>query len=203
MSRESDLRERVKEQHRRPPRRKQWRPVAQEEMLPATVVLGLDQSLTSTGWVLMQVLHGIVQVHAKGTVKTPRIDGRGHALTLARGHALRRELEALDRRLAKDPDLPRPRVVVAEQTPVMGYRLESSLLAGFVVGEIWPDVAYVANNTASAMFLPPDQRAEKKHTKALVPDRLTIGHGRWNEHERDALMLAMARLHLLRKELWP
>lgn len=201
MSRETALRERVREAPKKAVRRKKaWEAPANTDFLPHTRVLAFDQSLTHTGWVDFQVTsEGVLLVYRRGTINIA-VATKGHVGTMDKADILKRAL-------AKQ-SVGTYMHIIGEMTPVQGWRLESSLLAGYVLRDAYPDVRFVSRQSALALLLPPEKRAEKKHSREVLARfpmtefHLLHGSGssRWNEHQRDALMLGLTHLHQIAQE---
>jgi hypothetical protein len=181
---------------KRPSRKKAWEAPSIEDFARRWVMLAFDQSLTNTGWVRFYVHHRRLTVLDRGTLKIA-VASKGHTSTMDKADLLKSRLEASRGGWSFD-------LVVGEVTPVVGYRLESSLMAGYVLRQVFPQVHFVSRQAALALLLPPDQRFEKKYSNE-VKDRYVSyvdnqAPGRWNEHERDALMLGLTRLHQIARE---
>lgn len=197
MSRDDAIRDRVKAAKGPKQKRKTWEPITVEQMTRGVTVTAFDQSLSATGWVTAVVswprrLH----VLSRGTMRPEKPVAGGHYGSILKALALADMLRTTD---------PRPwgAVTVAEQTPIAGYRLESSLLAGYVVAAQYPQTIFVGRQHALSLVLPPDQRYEKKHTKQIVDRYVYEDHPvglSWNEHQRDALLLAIAHLYDLEQQ---
>lgn len=186
MTSQDALRSRI-QASRRSVRRKVWGPVKIASLATDVPVLAFDQSLSHTGWVLT-VLHntGRAEVLDRGTFKMTDIVEKGHEGSLLRGVQLQTLLSHSRNDVVDD--------VVYETPPVRGYRIESSLLAALAVRVVYPGAVGVQRQRAISLFLPMEKRSEKKHTIEVV-ERFTGRADRWNEHERDAFLLAMAYLH--------
>lgn len=160
----------------------------------ACPVLAFDQTLSSTGWVMFKPRgagYKYFEIIERGTIKIAT-ERQGHEGSLHKGEMLHAHLVALEARL------PRPALVVAEQTPVKGYRLESSLMGAFAVRLVWPQARLISRRSATSRMLPPGERDEKRHTERLLWRFLDTGESggkRWNEHERDALLLGLAAIY--------
>lgn len=197
MTREAALRERVQTATKRPSRRKAWEAPAVTDFATGICVRAFDQSLTNTGWVDIEIWPGLseIRVWGRGTIKIA-VASKGHTSTMDKADVLKQRLESFAG--GWDGDL-----VVGEVTPVMGYRLESSLMAGYVLRQVYRKVDFVSRQSALALLLPPDKRHEKIHSRLVLERYLLVGTAaqkRWNEHERDALMLALTRLHQMAQE---
>lgn len=199
MSRETDLRERVQTATKRPSRKKVWEAPVIADFAQGLVVLALDQSLSSTGWVRFDIgatVKGRLTVWNRGTIKVA-VASKGHTSTMDKADILKARLEANRSIMASD-------LQVAEVTPVVGYRLESSLVAGYVTRQVFPGVHFVSRQSALALLLPPDKREEKIHSKIVkdlyVPLLGDAEPRRWNEHQRDALMLGLTALWKIQQE---
>lgn len=187
----SDVRERVRAA-KKPRAKKEWEPPAIEDFIESVEVLAFDQSLASTGWVLFTVDQGDLRLHQKGTLRNPIRNG-GHIGTMDKADWLKSALVS-EHIFTLSADL-----IVGEQTPVQGWRLESSLIAGYVLRQVFPKVEFVNRRTALSLLLPPEQRSDKKYAAEVVKryDPVLGPYVRptWNEHERDALMLGLTAIH--------
>lgn len=192
MSREDALRARARSAKRPQKKRKVWEPITVNQMAWRRTVTAFDQSLSATGWVSVVIERGKLHVMRRGTLRPEVPEGvKGHHGSILKALSLA-EL------LRKEDIMPWGGQVVAEQTPVAGYRLESSLLAGYVVAAHYPRTIFVGRQHAQALVLPPDQRSEKRYAKQVVERYVAEDHSLgvgWNEHQRDALMLAIAHLY--------
>ena len=198
MTREAAVRERVQAAVKRPSRKKVWEPPSIEDFAPGLKMLAFDQSLSHTGWINFTVSSGgALVIHSRGTMNVA-VASKGHTSTMDKADILNTALiRDLHRHGSYD-------VVVGEVTPVMGYRLESSLLAGYVLRRTYPDVVFVSRQAALALLLPPDKRDEKKHSNEVLRRYATVEYPdvpRWNEHQRDALMLGLTALWKIQRDL--
>jgi hypothetical protein len=195
--RQERVRERVQAAVKRPSRKKVWEPPSIEDFARRRTILAFDQSLTNTGWVRFYVHRSRLVVLDRGTLKIA-VASKGHTSTMDKADILKRRLEASRGGWSYD-------LVVGEVTPVVGYRLESSLMAGYVLRQVFPDVHFVSRQAALALLLPPDKRFEKKHSNEVKERYVSYADnqapGRWNEHERDALMLGLTWLYQIQRDL--
>lgn len=191
MSKDDDVRDRVKAAKGLGKKRKKWEPITIEQMASNVTVAAFDQSLSATGWLTAVITRGKLHVLRRGTLRPPMPSVKGHHGSIVKALMLADLLRKAD-------IMPWGGQVVAEQTPVAGYRLESSLLAGYVVAAEYPSTIFVGRQHALSLVLPPEQRFEKKHTKQVVDRYVYEDHSlgvSWNEHQRDALLLAIAYLY--------
>ena len=193
----SDLRERAKEAAMGRKQPKVWEAPHWSEFAPNVRVVAFDQSLTHTGWVDFEVgSQGALIIYGRGTINIT-VSTKGHVSTMDKADDL---LDAL-----RDRHIPTYARIVGEMTPVVGYRLESSLLAGYVLRQAYRDVEFVSRQSALALLLPLDQRKAKKYSREVLNRYASVETAsdrtmRWNEHQRDALMLGLTRLHQIAKE---
>jgi hypothetical protein len=191
------LRERVREA-KRPSRRKEWHQPTLAEFRPSWRVLAFDQSLVSTGWVLIEVASEQLVLHDKGTIHTRIRQADGHLGSIERAEDLAATMAIFGGLWASVSSVGYDDVI-AEATPIVGYRLESSLLAAYVIRHNYGErVTFVSRQKAVSRLIPPEARTgSKRDTQHLLDTYLPDGPKRWNEHERDALMLGLC--HLLRR----
>lgn len=192
----SDLRERAREAAKGRRKPKVWEAPHWSDFAPNVRVVAFDQSLTHTGWVDFEVgSQGALIIYGRGTINIT-VDSKGHVGTMDKADDL---LDAL-----RDRSIPTYARIVGEMTPVVGYRLESSLLAGYVLRQAYRDVEFVSRQSALALLLPLDQRKDKKYSREVLNRYASIEVAsdrvlRWNEHQRDALMLGLTYLHRIKE----
>lgn len=195
----SDLRERAKEAAKGRKQPKVWEAPHWSDFASDVRVVAFDQSLSNTGWVDFQMTStGVLMVYRRGTIRS-NVETKGHIGTMDKADSLKRALMG--------ESAPTYARIVGEVTPVMGHRLESSLLAGYVLRQVYPDVEFISRQTALALLLPLDQRKEKKHSREVLnryasADASGVFSERampWNEHQRDALMLGLTYLHRIKE----
>lgn len=156
-------------------------------------VLALDQTLTNTGWVLLEVGYdGNVVVLRKGTIKC-QSSFKSHEGSYDKAEQLRYQLGLLAERI--EPLTTHDFVVVFERPAVRGFRLESSLMAGReIVGiaEAQQWNWHMVSNLTMKKFLGIKLKGAKKSD---VKDKLMafddVSSREWNEHMRDAYALGL------------
>jgi len=181
----------------RPP--KDWRPPVPEDFTPDVQILCFDQSLSNSGWALLNTDEGKIKVVDSGTIRPPALEtkSRGFELTLTKSVFLAREIQVILSRLYGQYEQ-----VVIELPSIFGYRTESSLVAAATIcieldrgGEDLP--VLVSRNSAGA-FLCGDRHASKSTSSnlvaTLVEDRKPSGKGQWTEHVRDAVFVGLRHL---------
>lgn len=200
----TELRDRVRaaaEGKRARPRKKEWQAPLVTDFATGSV-LSFDQTITHTGWCLLHVVGGRIDVAAKGTINEPPTpDLRSFMDTLQRAVYMAERVGAVVR------DNWEPGVhVVAEMPAVMGYRIESSLLGAMGV---WQAVvahtprarphALVGKQHMEAVLVSPDDRMNgKPAVKRALSRYLDVGTG-WNQHNRDALANGLTYLYDLKQ----
>lgn len=192
----SELRAKIAESKKPKSSRKQWsRPPV--SALAQGHVLAFDQTLSNTGmaWVINDE-QGLRAIDCKNLVQTTT--ARGHESSIRKALLLHNTLRFDVRESI--PGL-NAQAVVYEQPPVMGYRIESSLMAALAVRMVWHEAIGVSNQHAKAIFLGSGQHT-KADVKACINDYIPnfMRTGPWNEHVRDAVLLGMTYLYDQKKE---
>lgn len=177
-----------------------WRPPTAADFVPDVQVLCFDQSLSSSGWALLNTDDGEVSVKDSGTIRPPVLEtkSRGFELTLTKSVYLAREIQVVLSRLYGQYEQ-----VVIELPSVFGYRTESSLVAAATIcieldrgGEEQP--VLVSRNSAGAVLCG-DRHAPKNVSSStvvdLVENRHPDGRGQWTEHVRDAVFVGLRHLY--------
>lgn len=184
---------------RQPP----WHPPAITDFLPDVVIAAFDASLLNTGWVAVRLVGAAFEVIGHGTIR-PKTPAAGYMATWERARLLEKGLwdEGVVMRFIKPGDV----LMAVEAPPVGGgHRTESSLVAGLTVWRLSPRKCQPVSATHVSAVLLGDPRIKSAERKpairravcALVPEAA----GRtWNEHERDALSVALTRLFDLKEE---
>lgn len=182
----------------REPSKKVWSAPAAEDFAFGTV-LAFDQTITKTGVALVD--HDYTGIHVRVTNLIKPVAGdhlRGFEQTLTKSLAMERGVCGVLLMLGKVD------AIVHEMPSVMGYRIESSLLAAHSVRSMASQhsrgvpVHMVSNQAMRAVLNAPDQRDEKKYVKAAVEalvDMSARGPGPWNQDVHDAVGLALTYLH--------
>jgi Holliday junction resolvasome RuvABC endonuclease subunit len=168
-------------------------------------VLALDQTLTKTGFSVVTRDHQGLHVLEGALLRTDHDpDLSGFELTFLKAERMGQHFDALMMMTASCVD-----VVVHEMPAVIGYRLESSLMAArevrraaFTYARGVP-VVMVSNQTMRAMLNAPGERKEKKYVKtaveALIPTSRRITR-HWNVDVCDSVGLALMHLYQKAKE---
>jgi hypothetical protein len=178
---------------------KKWRPPTSADFRWDTQILCFDQSLSSSGWALLNTDDGMIKVVDSGTIRPPVLPATGFELTLTKSVMLARQLTHILNTLYG-----RFEQAVIELPSVFGYRTESSLVAAATIcveldrmGESMP--VLVSRNSAGAILCG-DRHAPKNVSSSLVAtlveDRKPSGKGQWTEHVRDAVFVGLRHLHL-------
>lgn len=172
-----------------PAPRKEYRPPVPEDFHPRTV-LGFDQSLTNTGWALVAFSGRQVRVEHCGVIHPQERPQTGYARTFAAAPSLRRQMRQvlLDHRFDE---------LVMELPSVHGFRTDSSIASGMVLCTVADelgveDVRQIQRQQACAALVG-NGNANKKESGKVVDDLVGILRPQrpWNEHVRDAVLLAM------------
>lgn len=177
-----------------------YRPPTPADFAPDTQILCFDQSLSSSGWALLNTDEGVVSVVDSGTIKPPSLGRiKGFESTLVKSILLARELRTLVNALYG-----RFEETVVEMPSVTGYRTESSLVAAATIcatldeaGESQPSL--VSRNSAGAVLCGNryvSKEVSSKFVNELVGDRHPTGTGQWTEHVRDAVLVGLRHLYL-------
>jgi len=190
----ANLREKIAESKKPKPRKTKWEAPTVDDLAYGQV-LCFDQTLTNTGVALVindeQCLRAL---NCTNLVQKPT--AKGHEGSIQKGMMLRQAFEDVRGTIFFQSD-----EIVYEQPPVMGYRIESSLMAAFALRLVWPQAEGIYNQHAKAIFLGPGSK-EKSDVKAamnsLIPNFNRTGA--WNEHVRDAVMLGLTYLHDVKRE---
>lgn len=173
---------------------------ARPEVIPDGRVLAFDQTFSKTGWCFVIVKGGKIEVVAKGFIQQPPIpDTAAFEDILQRSELMHDRVKDViwdTMRHTYDFD-------IVHEAPVLhAMRVEASLLGAFAVRMAAKAIAsrkpvIIENRKMLGLLVPPDQRYNqigKSHiTRALLP-YVDTRRG-WNEHNRDALSLALTHLH--------
>lgn len=184
----------------------EWRRPELSDFQMGHKVLSFDQSLTKTGWVYLEVAYDeegrlVVRLIVKGTIRT-KTDVESHEGSFEKADQLRQAMNDLHEEL----DVPVeafPDAILVERPSVRGKRIESSLLAGYVIrGYCWQWFmkAKLASIQHSRTVLAgiearDDKKAGHEALKLFIPES---GTRKWNEDMRDAAINALAHLHDLK-----
>ncbi|WP_428957823.1 hypothetical protein [Streptomyces sp. cg35] len=165
-------------------------------------VQAFDQALANTGVALVKVNEGGIYVLATAMIRPPAdIQAlKGYAGNLAKADSLYAGILRARTGFAANAD-----AVVGEQPPVKGQRMDSIQLAGRELHRATLGrVTFVDNRHAKAVIVGRAGTKENPVTKAhvkeaverLVPSPKDRGANfPWNEHTRDAVMLALSWLY--------
>lgn len=158
-------------------------------------ILALDQTLTNTGWVVLEGGNGAIEVLMKGTIKCSS-ELTSHEASYDKAEQLMYHLAVLTDKIA--PLTTENFVVVFERPAVRGFRTESSLMAGREVVRMAEAMNWhweMVSNLSMKKFLGIKIKGAKKSD---VKDKLMIhtdvSSREWNEHTRDACGLGLTYL---------
>lgn len=159
--------------------------------------MALDQTLTNTGWVLLESGQGHVEVLRKGTIKC-QTDFKSHESLYDKSEQLMYHLAILTDVIA--PLTTHDFVVIFERPSVRGFRIESSLMAGREVvrmceamGWQWEMVSNLTMKKFLGIKIKGSKKSEvKDQLVKYVPD---VSSREWNEHSRDALALGLTYIN--------
>lgn len=185
----------------------EWRRPTMEDFRTDFKVLSFDQSLNTTGWVYLEVTWNdegrlIVHVRAKGTIRT-KSELKSHEEYFDRQDQLLDVLneemhEAIDHPVEAFPD-----AVLLERPSIFGKRKESSLLAASTIRRYcytwWKMPMLMSIQHARTVLAGSGTRDDKKAGHEALAEYLPESVTRkWNEHERDGAINALAHLHDLK-----
>lgn len=174
----------------------EWTPPTLEDFATGLRVQAFDQTLMSTGYVQVEIDEWTdtvaVKVWAKDTFR-PKKD------PLLRSFAEKFDLQYQLRQKVKGTLTLTDRVV-HEMPAVHGWETESSLLAGSAIWDATLDLqdvrpVMVSKNHVGAVLCN-DKDAKKPQIKAALVRYLPeVAERSWNEHNRDALAIALTYLY--------
>lgn len=157
-------------------------------------ILSVDQTLSKAGWVFFWMgLDGRPVVHERGMIKPVTVE-TSFLGTYSKTLQVERELELI---VASLPVAG----LVFEMPAVGGYRVESSLMAGYaclaVARRRGLRYRIMSAQHARVVMCGPGKGNDKSAMQqAMKP---YCEGSRWNEHQRDALGNGMTHLHELRE----
>ena len=169
-----------------------WAEPEPEDFRPIRVI-AFDPSLSSTGWVSLRVYrplpeHTRIALLAKGTLRV-RTELTGYLATYEKTSRMKALIEET---LWREISYQCPPAIAWEAPAVHGHRLESSLLAGYCVYEASHRAGMAVSANHASWRLTGDASHDKDMIKAAVARYVPESEGRlWNEHERDALAIAL------------
>jgi hypothetical protein len=171
----------------------QWAAPQPADFSPLQVI-AFDPSLSSTGWVKLWVArltpeHREIIAEAKGTLRV-RTAVNGYLGTYEKASRMKAMIEET---LWREADLRFPPAVAWEAPAVRGHRLESSLIAGYLVYEASHRAGLAVSANHASWQLTGDPSHGKAAIREAVARYVPESAGRlWNEHERDALAIALS-----------
>lgn len=182
-------------------RKKAWTPPRAAELggyegdFAYGLVQAFDQTLSSTGMVIIRSNEAGVHLLAAAMICPPKSDLASIEATYAKADAIEKGIRMARQGLALSADW-----VAFERPPIAGKRIESSLLAGREVHRATGGTAYMVDNRHAKAVLVGragnrDNPVTKAHVKEVVERYLTPATAMpWNEHIRDAAMLGLVHL---------
>jgi hypothetical protein len=175
---------------------KGWRQPSMDDFAPGQI-FSLDQTLTKTGLVRMEVIGQRLLVHSHFTIK-PQTDRDSFWGSYDKAEGL------LERLVSELRIWPNVRGIACEMPAVGGMRNESSLLAGYVAHRAakiaGKKITMVSMLHARNVLGGPTCKT-KYDLKLVLAQILPASRSRpWNEDERDALGLGLAHLYDLNQE---
>lgn len=191
------LRERIK-QAEKPKRgkRKDFTPVEASELAYGSV-LAFDQSLTKTGWVQMKNYPKGLRIY-RGGVLFPHYERslKGFEATFAKDISVDSQISRIISGASGQVE-----AVVHEMPAVMGYRLESSLMAAAAIrraaAKNWLPVVMVSRQRAYSTFVGSAYAEKSEGTRAV--NALFPAHRReterWTQDVHDAVLLGLTYLY--------
>lgn len=190
----SELRAKIAEGKKPKASKKKWEQPTVDD-LAIGHVLAFDQTLSNTGmaWVINDK-QGLRAIDC-ANLKPPPDDYKGHEGSIKKGLWLHSKFQRLRGECAGR----NAQEIVYEQPPVMGYRIESSLMAAMALRLAWPTAVGIYNQHAKAIFLGPGQHT-KADVKECINSYILPPRSPWNEHVRDAVLLGLTYLYDLKKE---
>lgn len=157
-------------------------------------VLAFDPSLSATGWVMLRVSRLVperrrITVVSKGTLRV-RVAANGYLGTYEKASRMKAQVEET---LWREIDWRYPAVIAWEAPAVRGHRLESSLIAGYLVYQASHGAGLAVSANHASWQLTGDPSHGKDAIRQAVARYVPAAAGRkWNEHERDALAIALS-----------
>jgi hypothetical protein len=167
-----------------------WAPPELADFCPCRVI-AFDATLSCTGWVHLCVREfpSRISIRDRGTLRVST-DLTGYRATYEKAHRMKQLIQEV----VWDQQNPHfPSDVAWEAPAVRGHRLESSLIAGFLVFEAANGLGLAVSANHASSQLAGDPRHGKREIAAAVARYVPESAGRtWNEHQRDALAIALS-----------
>lgn len=158
-------------------------------------ILALDQTLTNTGWVVLEGGNGSLEVLMKGIIKCSS-DLSSHEASYDKAEQLMYHLAMLTDKIA--PLTTEDFVVVFERPAVRGFRIESALMAGREVVRMAEAMGWrwemVSNLTMKKFLGIKVKGAKKSDVKDKLMAHTDVSISGWNEHNRDACAIGLTYL---------
>jgi len=157
-------------------------------------VIAFDPSLTSAGWAFLRVSRRTetgtrLVLLSKGTLRVSTAQD-GYLGTYEKASRMKALIEET---LWREIDWRRPPAIAWEAPAVRGHRLESSLIAGYLVYEASHRAGLAVSANHASWQLTGSPLHDKRQIAAAVARYFPSAAGRtWNEHERDAMAIALS-----------
>ncbi len=172
----------------------EWTRPTTDDFAKGCLVISFDQSLSTTGVVVLQVTD-VIEILDRTTLRTkPSIHHTIPETLFLQQLALSNQAKNFTAAMVRYPD-----AIVLERPAIQGFRTESSLLAAAALygpyGAKTPPVALVSIQHSRAVLCGPQGRDDKRlgheGLAHLIPDSSTRS---WNGHQRDAALNGLAYL---------
>ncbi len=170
-------------------------------------VLAFDQSLNNTGWCLLHHSTTGMQAVSTGMIHPPADDLTSFEATFTRGSHVEEGVSALvEQMIWSVRGAQPPLAIIFERPAITGHRIESALLSGYGVFKATDGTARMVSNVHAKKVIvgragTRENPVTKGHVKEAVERYVPPPHpNRWNEHIRDACMLALTHLYDAAKE---
>lgn len=176
-----------------------WRPPLFSEFAQDVEVLSFDQTLNRTGYVCLAVRDARVDILLRGTLRPKPGELTSFAQTFDLADQLDGMLSMLDFRESW-----RGKVVI-EMPPTGGKRIESSLLAAYVLHHHYSrssqSVSMISIQKARTILGGSLARDDKKGGHEALAEYVPESTSRkWNEHQRDAAINGLGYLYTIAQE---
>jgi hypothetical protein len=170
-----------------------WTPPEGFDFRPCRVLV-FDPALSNTGWVKFRVSWlgrkaPRFAVEERGTLRV-KTDQPGYLGTYDKASRMRGLIQEV---VWREQGYHLPYDIAWEAPAVAGRRLESSLIAGFLVYEAANRVGTAVSANHASYQLTGNPSHDKRAIAAAVARYVPESEGRtWNEHQRDALAIGLS-----------